>query len=86
MWICAGIASAFLIGGCLVWIWPSEEFNIQMDYNMITIIQEKIWKVVYGARIWPIAGSRNGQVALLSAVFTVWSRRGRIFASHWPVR
>lgn len=48
MWICAGIASAFLIGGCLVWIWPSEEFNIQqMDYNMITRIQEKIWKVVY---------------------------------------
>ena len=48
MWICAGIASVFLIGGCLVWIWPSEDFNIQqMDYNMITRIQEKIWKVVY---------------------------------------
>ena len=33
----------------MVWIWPAENFDIQqVDYNMITRIQEKIWKVVYG--------------------------------------
>lgn len=48
-WIFLGVGCGLVFGGFLVWIWPPENFDIQqMDYNMITRIQEKIWKTVYG--------------------------------------
>lgn len=48
-WMFAAVGSALLLIGCLIWIWPPENFNIQQtEYNMIARIQDKIWKVVYG--------------------------------------
>ena len=49
VWI-AGLGGGLLLF-CLFlwWIWPAADFDVKtMDYNMLTRIQEKIWKVAHG--------------------------------------
>lgn len=49
LWICLGMGILLLGAGALICIWPPAEFDIrQTDYNMLTRIQEKIWKVTHG--------------------------------------
>ena len=43
----AGLALTLAIG--LYWIWPPADFDIHaVDYNLLTRIQEKIWKIMNG--------------------------------------
>ena len=38
-----------IFGLFLWWIWPAADFDVKtVDYNMLTRIQEKIWKVAHG--------------------------------------
>lgn len=44
--ICMGV---LIFGLFLWWIWPAADFDVRtVDYNMLTRIQEKIWKVAHG--------------------------------------
>lgn len=44
--ICMGVLIFSLF---LWWIWPAADFDVKtVDYNMLTRIQEKIWKVAHG--------------------------------------
>ena len=44
--ICMGVLIFSLF---LWWIWPAADFDVRtVDYNMLTRIQEKIWKVAHG--------------------------------------
>jgi hypothetical protein len=49
VWIVLGIAAAvFLVAACVI-LWPPADFDVkEVDYNMVTRIQEKIWKVAHG--------------------------------------
>ena len=49
VWI-VGICGGFLLLGVFLWwIWPAADFDVKIvDYNMLTRIQEKIWKVAHG--------------------------------------
>ena len=48
VWI-LGICMGAYIWLVLWWIWPAADFDVKtVDYNMLTRIQEKIWKVAHG--------------------------------------
>ena len=49
VWI-VGICGGFLLLGVFLWwIWPAADVDVKtVDYNMLTRIQEKIWKVAHG--------------------------------------
>lgn len=49
VWITGVVSGFFLFCLLLWWIWPTADFDVKtMDYNMLTRIQEKIWKVSHG--------------------------------------
>ena len=63
-----------IFGLFLWWIWPAADFDVKtVDYNMLTRIQEKIWKVAVGT----FSGSWNGEAGTVPSVSFVWSWRGR---------
>ena len=48
-WLIGLAASALFIGFSLYVIWPPADFDVTLvDYNMLTRIQEKIWKLCHG--------------------------------------
>ena len=49
MWAAAGVCAVSLAVIVTIVIWPAPDFDVQkVDYNMLTRIQEKIWKAVHG--------------------------------------
>ena len=49
VWILGICMGALIFGLFLWWIWPAADFDVKtVDYNMLTRIQEKIWKVAHG--------------------------------------
>ena len=49
VWILGICMGVLIFGLFLWWIWPAADFDVKtVDYNMLTRIQEKIWKVAHG--------------------------------------
>lgn len=49
VWILGICMGVLIFGLFLWWIWPAADFDVRtVDYNMLTRIQEKIWKVAHG--------------------------------------
>ena len=49
VWTLGIVIGVVLFGLFLWWIWPAADFDVKTaDYNMLTRIQEKIWKVAHG--------------------------------------
>lgn len=49
VWTLGIVIGVVLFGLFLWWIWPAADFDVKtVDYNMLTRIQEKIWKVAHG--------------------------------------
>ena len=49
VWVLGIVIGVVLFGLFLWWIWPAADFDVKtVDYNMLTRIQEKIWKVAHG--------------------------------------
>lgn len=49
IWLLGVLGGFLLIALFLWWIWPSAEFDVKaMDYNVLTRIQEKLWKIAHG--------------------------------------
>lgn len=49
VWILGICMGVLIFGLFLGWIWPAADFDVRtVDYNMLTRIQEKIWKVAHG--------------------------------------
>ena len=79
VWTLGIVIGVVLFGLLLWWIWPAADFDVKtVDYNMLTRIQEKIWKVAHGGLLGLFSGSWNGEACAVSAVSPVWSRGRRI--------
>ncbi|MDO5416882.1 MAG: hypothetical protein Q4F29_06770 [Lachnospiraceae bacterium] len=49
VWFISGVCISAVSAAFLIWIWPPSDFSVQaVEYNMLTRIQEKIWKVAHG--------------------------------------
>lgn len=49
IWLFGVLGGILAMALFLWWIWPSAEFDVKtMDYNMLTRIQEKLWKIAHG--------------------------------------
>ena len=87
VWILGICMGVLIFGLFLWWIWPAADFDVKtVDYNMLTRIQEKIWKVAHGGLLglfW-IVEWRSWYCTL--SIFCMELERAVLTDLHWQVR
>ena len=78
---------ALIFGLFLWWIWPAADFDVKtVDYNMLTRIQEKIWKVAHGGLLGLFWIAEWRSLCCIRSISCMEPGKADLTGLHWLVR